>query len=156
MAARPQYFIHCKNMLTGAKELLMVGDAYGNEANTKWVVKARSFSKSGGPFQWVHRYDRCPASNTCASITNGNPLFDRAEPDTPEGCCDNLEPGMYCQPSCQRWIQNDETALPSDTGFYWKFQSDPVTGRPSGCPGFDNEKFQIGKYFKDIIFLRCS
>ena len=46
---------------------------------------------------------------------------------------------MQCQPSCQRFIQNDETALSSETGFYWKFESDPVTGRPFGCPGFDKK-----------------
>ena len=71
-------------------------------------------------------------------------LGDRAEPNTPAGCCDDLEPGMQCQPSCQRFIQNDETALASETGFYWKFGSDPVTGRPFGCPGFD-KKWLEGK-----------
>ena len=54
---------------------------------------------------------------------------------------------MQCQPSCQRDIQNDETALASETGFYWKFESDPETGRPFGCPGFDNDKWLTGKYF---------
>ena len=47
---------------------------------------------------------------------------------------------MYCQESCQRFIQNDETATPSETGFYWHFESDPITGRPYGCPGLDNNK----------------
>ena len=44
---------------------------------------------------------------------------------------------MYCQPWCQRLIQNDETALSSDVGFYYKFDFDPQTGRPFGCPGYD-------------------
>ena len=62
-----------------------------------------------------------------------------------------LEQGMQCQPSCQRDIQNDETALSSETGFYWKFESDPETGRPFGCPGFDNDKWLTGT-LADIYF----
>ena len=43
-------------------------------------------------------------------------------------------------------IQNDETATPSEAGFYWKFQFDPETGFPSGCPGLDNaKKWKPGK-----------
>ena len=90
------------------------------------------------------RYDRCPASNECAAIELGSrsqtQRSGRAEPSTPARCCKNLDVGMQCQPACQRFIQNDETALSSETGFYWKFESDPNTGRPFGCPGF-NEKW---------------
>ena len=64
----------------------------------------------------------------------------RAEPDTPEGCCDDLPEGYKCQPSCQRRIQNDETALAVDVGYYFDFDVDPETGRPSGCPAFDDQK----------------
>ena len=59
----------------------------------------------------------------------------RAEPDTPEGCCDNLSDGQYCQKSCQDRIQNEETALNVDVGYYFDFTVDPETGRPGGCPG---------------------
>ena len=52
---------------------------------------------------------------------------------------------MKCQPSCQRRIQNDETALPAEVGFYRHFEFDNVTGMPSGCPAFDTEKFQAGE-----------
>ena len=38
----------------------------------------------------------------------------RVEPDTPEGCGDDLAEGHKCQESCYRRIQNDETALSSD------------------------------------------
>ena len=57
---------------------------------------------------------------------------------------------MQCQPSCQRDIQNDETALASETGFYWKFESDPFTGRPYGCPGF-NQNWLDGKKNHKLI-----
>ena len=69
--------------------------------------------------------------------------MDRAEPRTPEGCCDDLNVNgeeLKCQPDCVRWIQNDETALPCETGFYHKFESDPITGEPYGCPGFEAAK----------------
>ena len=78
-------------------------------------------------------------------------MGDRAEPDTPAGCCDDLDVGMQCQPSCQRDIQNDETALSSETGFYWKFESDPNTGRPFGCPGF-NEKWLLGNQITQVSY----
>ena len=66
-------------------------------------------------------------------------LEDRAEPKTPDGCCDDLADGQFCQSDCVRWIQNDETATPSEMGFYYKFESDPTTGRPSGCRGLDKK-----------------
>ena len=55
IAQRPQYFLDCKNHL-GQKEFRLVGDAYGNKAESKWNINAGGFSKGGGPFQWFHRY----------------------------------------------------------------------------------------------------
>ena len=48
---------------------------------------------------------------------------ERAEPGTPQGCCDDLQPGEFCQPQCVRMIQNDETALAVDVGYYLDFQA---------------------------------
>ena len=46
----------------------------------------------------------------------------RAEPVTPDGCCDNLESGSgCCNPEFQRYIVNDETALSADTGYMFTF-----------------------------------
>ena len=53
IAERPQYFLDCTNQNTKYK---LVGDAYGNKAETKWVVNTSGFSVNGGPFQWIHRY----------------------------------------------------------------------------------------------------
>ena len=47
---------------------------------------------------------------------------------------------MRCQPSCQRRIQNDETALQAEVGFYRHFKFNETTGRPYGCPAFDNNR----------------
>ena len=160
IAAKPQYFMTCDDG-NGNPEFGLVGDAYGNPGETFWAVNALRVSESGGPFQWFHRYVRCPASNNCSrawregedwnrtavETINFDPVddsIDGAEPPTPEGCCDNLEEGMYCQPWCVRAIQNDETALASETGFYWKFNFDPDTGLPSGCPGFDHHNWKPG------------
>ena len=49
------------------------------------------------------------------------------------------EEGMYCQPSCMKRIQNDETALQAEVGFYRHFLVNETTGRPYGCPGFDDD-----------------
>ena len=64
----------------------------------------------------------------------------RAEPDTPEGCCDDLPAGHKCQESCERRIQNDETALNVDVGYYFNFTVDLQTGRPGGCTAFQPRK----------------
>ena len=53
-------------------------------------------------------------------------------------CTQGVDEGK-CQPECQKWQQIMETSLAADTGFYYKFESDPVTGKPSGCPGLDKE-----------------
>ena len=51
---------------------------------------------------------------------------------------------MYCQPECVRKIQNDETAVQSDMGFYFHFERDEEDGMPSGCPNFDHENWLLG------------
>ena len=48
---------------------------------------------------------------------------DRAEPASPEDCCDDLQQGQFCRPSCVKRIQNDETALAVDVGYYLDFQA---------------------------------
>ena len=96
VAARPQYFLNCGKDENGHANFALVGDAWGQKANISWQTSAHQTSKSGGPYQWFHKYDRCPASNDCAAINTNkiikNPSL-RAEPPTPEGCCDDLEPG---------------------------------------------------------------
>ena len=60
-------------------------------------------------------------------------------------CTQGVEEGQ-CQPECVKWKQIMETSLPADTGFYYKFESDPVTGKPSGCPALDGD-WNKGKGF---------
>ena len=122
---------------------------------------------------------RCPASNSCSGLRpnetvttrtplheypslsnfdNENPkdvLMNRAEPNTPDRCCNDLPSGQYCKENCVKRIQNDETALSVDVGYYLDFQVqkrvrlgliyilpifkiDPVTGRPDGCDCFSD------------------
>lgn len=150
-AERPQYFYECVN-----GEPLKIGDAYGNKSNTSWIVSCRGNFQDGGPCQWFHAFDnRCPATNACInSMANmlglrnseaKNADLERAEPPAPASCCQDLEPGLYCKPECVGRRRNGETAMSAETGFYRKFSSDPVTGRPFGCPGLDNAKFQSGQ-----------
>merc|ERR1712107_503465 len=69
------------------------------------------------------------------------PGKDRAEPDTPDGCCKGFKKGDgRCNPECQRYIVNDETALSADTGYYFAFNVSEATGLPSGCNAFDEAK----------------
>ena len=116
----------------------------------------------------LFHYFRCPASNGCSGFDLPNPknredqdlqqthhVVERAEPTTPNGCCDNLKKGQMCQPDCMRWIQNDETALPCEMGFYHKFKSDPETGIPSGCPGLDNDPKWAQKK-RNLQFPECD
>ena len=139
LAERPQYFSNCKSWTNNKKGWFLVGDAYGNAPNTTWRIVARKSTQNGGPFQWHHIYWRCPATNECATINELN----RAEPNTPNGCCDNLGEGMYCNLDCERYIQNDETAMNSEVGFYLHFETNE-DGKPIGCEGFD-DKWLAGK-----------
>ena len=52
---------------------------------------------------------------------------------------------MQCNPSCVEPRGRMEASLPAELGFYWKFESDPETGMPSGCPNFDAAKFRADK-----------
>jgi len=155
VAMKPQYFLECRD------ENPFTGDYLGQPAETRWKVVSRRCATGMGPFQWFHQYYRCPAGNTCTGIPQSdvllqrNPVHEypedvelsrmlnlmRAEPDWNEskGCCKNLEPGHKCQTSCMRYIQNDETALSVDMGYYLDFNVDPETGRPTGCPAFDED-----------------
>ena len=53
-------------------------------------------------------------------------------------CSEDVDEGK-CKPECVKWKQIMETSLPAIARFYYKFQSDPVTGKPYGCPGLDGE-----------------
>ena len=141
VAQRPEYFSNCKDWTTGEWKWSLVGDAYGNKPTTFWRVIRKYITKNTGPYVWHHVYNRCPASNECATF-NRNDTLDRVEDETPEHCCKDLEPGMYCQPDCVTAIQNDETAVQSDMGFYFHFERDE-DGMPSGCPSFD-ENWLLG------------
>ena len=70
---------------------------------------------------------------------------------------------MSCNPVCQRRQQNGETALAADMGYYFDFNVDVETGRPSGCPSLDilevstligpNEKYCVllGQYSSLLV-----
>ena len=102
-------------------------------------------------------YFRCPASNTCSGLSQsetllsrspahsypatldkqGLNLLSRAEPDSPRGCCKDVPEHQKCNKSCQKRIQNSETALAVDVGFYLNFSVNHESGMPGGCPAFD-------------------
>ena len=63
--------------------------------------------------------------------------------------------GWKCDPdNCQRRIQNDETALAVDMGYYLDFTVDPETGRPGGCPSFETKAGSIN-YSKSVMNRGC-
>ena len=72
-------------------------------------------------------------------------------------CCSGLEPGdgRKCTDKCVRDQQQDETAIPSDVGFYHKFDFDPETGRPSGCPGYESDEWKNDIHHK-IVYPKCD
>ena len=125
------------------------GDQYGKKAQADWVVVARVFTEGWGPYQWFRSYRAC----TITSILDcDNPDAS----DTVRRCCFK-DPNWYdtpkyekqdlkCHPRCVNWDRKGEASLAIDAGFYYHFDFDPVTGEPSGCPGFDdpNWKNRIG------------
>ena len=56
-----------------------------------------------------------------------------------ETCCAGIKPGTGCHATqeCHGQMRVG-TALSSDVGFYFKFDRDMATGKPSGCAGLDN------------------
>ena len=50
--------------------------------------------------------------------------------------------GLICHPYCVDWDRKGEASLPVDTGFYFRFDFDPVTGEPSGCTGFEDSDWR--------------
>ena len=137
LAMRPQYMVQVEKGQT-----YLIGDHLGQPAENRWLVRGNKFTPSGGPYQWGHWYLRCPYTNKCAKMapekalsarntTTAYPDYpkaaygpgkDRAEPDTPDGCCKGFKKGEgRCNPECQRYIVNDETALSADTGYYFAF-----------------------------------
>jgi len=156
LAMRPQYMLNFHKGKT-----YLTGDHLGQPAETRWLVRGNKFTPSGGPYQWGHWYLRCPYTNECAKMSPDKALAgrnsstaypdypkaaygpgkDRAEPTTPDGCCDNLENGSgRCNPECQRYIVNDETAISADTGYMFAFNVSEETGLPTGCNAFDEAK----------------
>ena len=107
---------------------IYTGDSDGEPCETDWQVQARGYSVGGGPYQWFRRYKMCPKD-----IHKGK------DAKTYSKCLTNLDEGQQCKPECVKWHQIMETSYAADTGFYFKFESDPVTGKPSGCPGLDKE-----------------
>ena len=139
LAMRPQYMMQYE---VKKRQMYMIGDHLGQPAENRWLVRGNGITPSGGPFQWAHWYLRCPYTNTCAKMTPEKALFsrnsttaypdypkaaygpgkDRAEPATPARCCKGFKEGEgRCDPSCQRYIVNDETALSADTGYMFAF-----------------------------------
>jgi len=140
ITGKPQYFLDCN-----PKKL--VGDSNGNPANITWIVRVSGNSIDGGPFQWFHAYNRCPASNNCSSIIDDTKDYDGltidVEPVTPPHCCEDLKEGQKCQPDCMKVITNDETAIAAELGLYYKFETNQSSGQPLGCPGFESKHWNI-------------
>ena len=120
----------------------------GNPANSTWVVRKLGLTKSGGPYQFSHIYQRCNNhAAQCADVLNP-----ASEPfcSFTEGCCSDLETGLKCQPECEigigeenRLRDDQESAILPDVGLYWHFETDE-NGEPIGCPGLENELWTEG------------
>ena len=77
----------------------------------------------------------------CPKKAIARELLERTDPAYSNECCENLQDGQCCKPECVSVRVFDETAIAADMGLYYKFNTDPKTGMPSGCPGFDDEKW---------------
>ena len=128
----------------------------GNPANSTWVVRKLGLTKSGGPYQFSHIYQRCNNhAAQCADVLNP-----ASEPfcSFTEGCCSDLETGLKCQPECEigigeenRLRDDQESAILPDVGLYWHFETDSETGEPFGCPGMEVGNWKNGKIIKNIF-----
>ena len=175
MAMKPQYFGDCH-----IRKWKYVGDHLGQPVEARWLVRANKCGYGMGPFQWTHWYHRVPASNNCSGIEQSEALTgrwpvyeypddprdcevencrivdDKAEPVTPDGCCEDFEEVEKCKERCMGLIANDETALSVDVGFYLDFEVDDVLGRPHGCPAFDDKPENWGNALNKCMLQKMS
>eukprot|EP00929_Paragymnodinium_shiwhaense_P093304 TRINITY_DN5343_c2_g1_i1.p1 TRINITY_DN5343_c2_g1~~TRINITY_DN5343_c2_g1_i1.p1 ORF type:complete len:406 (+),score=71.76 TRINITY_DN5343_c2_g1_i1:579-1796(+) len=130
------------------------GDAWGEKAKGKWVVKNNAFSVHHGPIQWIHMKHMAP------SCGDRNPLDVPYKKDHEEDCCTNdVPPGAFSRPDNNRpkgsdlavedddarsgceyykflWGR-DHAMLNTDMGLYLDFEVDEF-GFPGGCPGLED------------------
>ena len=111
---------------------------------------ARGFSEGLGPYQWFRSYRACTISSVLDCDTTNSKFVKRCCLKDPnwKNTATYKSQGLVCHPQCVDWDRKGEASLPVDTGFYFRFDFDPVTGEPSGanCTGFDdpNWKNRVG------------
>jgi len=131
LAKKEDWFFSSAKVKSCAERI--VGNATGQRPIARWVTHARGDTKAGGPVQWIQQKLVCPQCNL-------------GKPDEQDCCTRDVPKGAECRPECQQWkfvMGLDETALPSEMGFYYDFQVDG-NGMPSGCPGFKD--FNLDKW----------
>jgi len=135
-------------------ECVKVGDAWGEPPAIRWMVHGREDTEVGGPFHWIQEKHICPEECSDPEIESEDP------------CCQDIPAGANCVPDnnrpkgsdsigadddvnsgCERYrfaMGLDQMTLPAEIGLYLNFSSDPETGIPYGCPGF--EDFNLDKF----------
>lgn len=110
-------------------------------AETGWWVRPLREYQTGGPFLWFHYYHRCPAcykddAGSWVSVEmRGDLKFQSAE------CCAcNEQTEAEVDSECYIKVAQDETAVSSDLGLYYKFEVG-ADGIPMNCPGIPVESW---------------
>ena len=159
---KPKYHIECKSMKTGPKGTYLIGDEHGNPSETRWGVMKNPGAASQ-IYQWMLEEKRCPGgvnsfnnagNNDCSVINDNsspNPNLAEKYAKANAKCCTGRVSTEFCQPSCVKQHFSDQTALSSDVGFYYHFET-ASDGKPYGCQGIMNKDWSA-KWAKGI---RCE
>ena len=123
------------------------GDPDGNPAKTFWTVRNGKLMEGGGPYQFFHNYVMCARYTAdCSEVYTGV-----AETGKGGRCCNGIPEGKKCLPeepgpdSCVTKSDNHQEAnILADAGLYWKFQVDPASGAPYGCPEMERARWRKG------------
>lgn len=148
---QPIYFANCKSMKTGPKGTYLIGNSTGQPAESRWEIR---WWKPDDRWQWKLLQDRCPGWVTSSNFAGNNDcsvINDDSSPDPTKAdkhaednakCCTDLEPGIFCQPECQKPFFSDQTSLGCDVGMYYHFETEE-NGKPFGCKGMDKDDYNI-------------
>eukprot|EP00927_Polykrikos_kofoidii_P006884 TRINITY_DN127_c0_g1_i4.p1 TRINITY_DN127_c0_g1~~TRINITY_DN127_c0_g1_i4.p1 ORF type:complete len:580 (-),score=76.40 TRINITY_DN127_c0_g1_i4:229-1908(-) len=127
--------------------------AWGEMPQSRWVVKANLFTRSGGPIQWIR------VSHIGPDCVSRRPAGSRWWPKSFKECCTKgVPPGAWSRPDngrprgsdsvasdddehggCEKWLflfGRDHAMLNTDMGLYLDFDVEEH-GYPRNCPGLE-------------------
>jgi len=129
----------------GEKTMWLTGVGH-RPGRVAWQPERLGDRKFGAPFMWKHIFEMCPE---CYRLKNGTwknrGLKIKGGKENgkfyTDTCCRTCYEEMKADPDCMTYTANDEMAMHSDVGLYFKFDTTSY-GRQTGCKGFNQHGWE--------------